>query len=221
GVFGALVVGLVASGQSPPVAPMPKAVPEVPPDKDITAEVKDWNSAKFASPPTKFREGHVTGRKLDAKALTNTDGGVTSHQPSGAPVRTATVYRGKVYVSGGFHSKEFYCFDAATGGLVWAIDIDDDGPSAAVGDDGVMVFNTESCTIFAVDADTGKHLWSHWLGDPLTSTPTIANGVVFTSYPANGGGGQNARGGANKRPPCAHGLIALELPNGEIRWQGW
>ncbi len=54
----------------------------------------------------------------------------------------------------------------------------------------VCVFNTESCTLFAVDADTGKQLWSHWLGDPLTSTPTIAGGVVFTSYPANGGGGQ-------------------------------
>jgi outer membrane protein assembly factor BamB len=92
-------------------------------------------------------------------------------------------------VSGGFHSKEFYCFNATTGALVWAIDIDDDGPTAAVCDNSVCLFNTESCTLFAVDADTGKHLWSLWLGDPLTSTPTIAGGVVFTSYPANGGGG--------------------------------
>src|SRR5438094_3287910 len=190
-VYGVLFAGLaVAGGESPPVAPMPKVVPEAPPDKDITAEAKDWNSAKFASPPTKFREGHVTPRKFDAKAIAKTPAGFTIQLPSGAPVPTPTVYRGKVYVSGGFHSKEFYCFDAATGALVWAIDLDDDGPTAAVCEDGVVVFNTESCTLFAVDADTGKLLWSHWLGDPLTSTPTIANGVVFTSYPAGGGGGQ-------------------------------
>src|SRR5205823_5601490 len=107
------------------------------------------------------------------------------------------------------------------------------------------------CTLFAVDADTGKHLWSHWLGDPLTSTPTIANGVVFTSYPAAGGGGiGNAPNPANAEPaqkpaekpqagapqaanaappaaaakggpPCSHVLLALELKTGKIIWQRW
>jgi hypothetical protein len=32
-------------------------------------------------------------------------------------------------------------------------------------------------------------LWSYWLGDPLTSTPTIAKGRVFSSYPIAGRGG--------------------------------
>src|SRR5207249_6931834 len=134
---------------------------------------------------------------------------------------------------------EFYCFDATTGALKWAINLDDDGPTAAVCDNSVCVFNTESCTLFAVDADTGKHLWSHWLGDPLTSTPTIANGVVFTSYPAAGGGGvgqvpanpaannaapqAGAQQAANAAPPaaaakggppCSHVLLALELKTG-------
>src|SRR5436190_7804695 len=129
-VYGVLFAGLaVAGGEGPPAAPMPRPVPEAPPDKDITAEAKDWNSAKFASPPTKFRAGHVTPRKLDAKAVAKTPVGFTIQLPSGAPVPTPTVYRGKVYVSGGFHSKEFYCFDAATGALVWAVDLDDDGPT--------------------------------------------------------------------------------------------
>lgn len=248
GVLAAVLLGLGAD--APPTAPMPRAVPETPPDKDITAEVKDWNSNKFASPPAKFRQGHVTPRNLDAKAVSKSPAGFSVQLPSKAPVPTPTVYRGKVYVSGGFHSKEFYCFDAATGALVWGIDLDDDGPSAAVCDDGVTVFNTESCTIFAVDADTGKHLWSHWLGDPLTSTPTIANGVVFTSYPAAGGGGQqnlnpgNAQapnppaakqaadpparkeepkpaGDAKAAPPCSHVLAALDLKTGKILWQRW
>ena len=189
-VCGTLLAAVVALGEALPTAPMPKVVPEAMQDKDITAEVKDWNSAKFAEPPSKFRQGHVTPRKFDEKAHQKLADGFSVQLPSKAPIPTPTIYKDKVYVSGGFHSKEFYCFDAKTGALVWAIDLDDDGPTAAVCDGSVCVFNTESCTLFAVDADTGKHLWSHWLGDPLTSTPTIAGGVVFTSYPANGGGGQ-------------------------------
>ncbi|MBN9120356.1 MAG: PQQ-binding-like beta-propeller repeat protein [Planctomycetes bacterium] len=231
---GTLLAGLFALADGLPTAPMPKVVPEAMQDKDITADVKDWNSAKFAEPPSKFRAGHVKSRSFDEKAVQKTADGFTVQLPSKAPVPTPTVYRDKVYASGGFHSKEFYCFDATTGALVWAVDIDDDGPTAAVCDGGVCVFNTESCTLFAVEADTGKHLWSHWLGDPLTSTPTIANGVVFTSYPANGGGGlgENAdpkanekgaapAGGAKKRPPCSHVLVALELKTGKILWQRW
>lgn len=186
----------LASLSALPTAPMPKVVPEAMQDKDITADVKLWNSSKFIEPPTKFRQGHAKPRQLDAKAIQKLADGFTVQLPSKAPIPTPTVYRDKVYVSGGFHSKEFYCFNASSGALVWGIDIDDDGPSAAVCDESVCVFNTESCTLFAVDADTGKHLWSHWLGDPLTSTPTIANGVVFTSYPSNGGGGQ-LNGGPN------------------------
>ncbi len=234
-----IIAGLVSIGAEPPqVAPMPRIKASDPTAiKDITAEVKVWNSEEYTSPANKFREGHVKSRKLDAKAITNSQTGFTIQLPSRAPIPTPTVYAGKVYVSGGFHSKEFYCFDATTGALVWAIDLDDDGPTAAVCDDGVTVLNTESCTLFAVDANTGKQLWSYWLGDPLTSTPTIANGVVFTSYPAGGGGGLNNAepnqlnpanaaqplkpGRAKGAPPCSHVLIAIELKTGKILWQRW
>jgi outer membrane protein assembly factor BamB len=239
-LFAILAAALAATGgESPSLAPEPR-VKEASPDKDITAEVKAWNAAPYGAPPAKFRQGHVTARTLDGKAIAKTPLGFTVTLGSHAPIPTPTIDRGKVYVSGGFHSKEFYCFDAATGALGWAITLDDDGPTAAVCDDGVAVFNTESCTLFAVDADTGKHLWSHWLGDPLTSTPTIANGVVYTSYPAGGGGGaleQNPAGpnqkveppvekpGAGAKaggaPPCSHVLIALELKTGKILWQRW
>ena len=156
---------------------------------DVTEKMREFNSDKFGSPPTEFNKGHVKKLKLDPKAIVKTEAGFTIKLPSGAPVPTPTVYEGKVYVSGGFQSTEFYCFDAATGKLVWGIELDDDGPSSAVCSDGICVFNTESCTIFAVNANTGSHIWSHWLGDPLTSTPAIANGRVYTSYPAEGGGG--------------------------------
>ena len=164
-------------------------------DTDITAAAKELNSDKFLPPPTNFRPGHVAVRELDPKAIVADKEGFRIQLPSKAPIPTPTVSQGRLYASGGFHSKEFYCFDAETGKLNWAVDLDDDGPTSAVVEDDVVVFNTESCTIFALDAKTGKHLWSYFLGDPLTSTPTIANGKVFTSYPANGGGGVNGAEG--------------------------
>jgi outer membrane protein assembly factor BamB len=130
-------------------------------------------------------------------------------------------------VSGGFHSKEFYCLKADTGAFVWGMNLDDDGPTAAVCVDDVVVFNTESCTIFALDGQTGKHLWSYFLGDPLTSTPTIANGKVFTSYPAAGRGQpqnkEEKKEDKNNKgaPPCSHVLAAFELKTGKILWQRW
>jgi Ca-activated chloride channel homolog len=224
-VVAALAAGLVGVHADPPPKKEPPKVDAKkdtpPPDEDITKTVADWGTDKFAGPPTEFRKGNVTVRELDAKALTKTDSGYTIKLPSGAPITTPTVHDGKVYVSGGFHSKEFYCFEASAGKLVWAINLDDDGPSSAVVEDGVCVFNTESCTIFGVDAQTGKLLWSHWLGDPLTSTPTIANGKVFTSYPAGGRGQAEPAKGAKARPPCSHVLACLELKSGKILWQRW
>lgn len=182
---------------------------------DITAQVREMNSDKFAAPPKEFRAGHVSPKMLDAKAIKKTETGFTIQLPSGAPIPTPTIYKGKIYVSGGFSTKEYFCFDATTGKYVWGMTLDDDGPTSAVVEDDVVVFNTESCTIFALDAATGKQLWSFYLGDPLTSTPTIANGKVFTSYPAMGGGGG---GGLNQKP----GLIPklkqkLKLPGGKVQ----
>ena len=199
---------------------------------DITAQVREMNSDKFASPPTEFRAGHVNPKAIDAKAITKTDTGFTIKLPSGAPIPTPTVYKGKLYVSGGFSTKEYFCFDAVSGKFEWGMSLDDDGPTSAVVEDDTVVFNTESCTIFALDAKTGKHLWSYFLGDPLTSTPTIANGKVYTSYPAMGGGeaspwtrknappGRETEKGRSSRPAgssqtAAGGVACHDLPGAE------
>jgi outer membrane protein assembly factor BamB len=153
------------------------------PGEDITAKVREINSPRYPAPPSQFRVGHAKAMAENRVQLRRQAQGFTLEFPAHAPIPTPTVYEGKLYVGGGFRSRQFYCFDAKTGKPIWAVDLSDDGPSSAVCSDGVVIFNTESCTLFALDANTGKHLWSYWLGDPLTSTPAIANGIVFTSYP--------------------------------------
>lgn len=180
-----------------------------PQGEDILQQALAWQAAPNPKPPTEFRAGHVTPRKLGQDALKAKPGGFEVALPSGAPVTTPTVYDGKVFSSGGFHSKEFYAVDAKTGELVWGLDLDDDGPSSAACDDGRCAFNTESCTLFVVDANTGAQVWSLWLGDPLTSAPAIADGRVYTSYPAGG------------HPSASHVLAAFDLQTGKILWQRW
>jgi Ca-activated chloride channel homolog len=219
-------------------------VEDAPMDVDILKDYKRINGPEFPAPPSDFRKGHVTPRKFDAKGLTKTSTGFELVMPNQAPIPTPTVYRGRLFVSGGFSSKEYYCFDAKTGKPIWGIDIDDDGPTTCGVEDGVVVFNTESCTVFAVEAETGKQLWSYWLGDPLLCTPSVANGIVFTSYPrqmdaeavriqdqqpAKAAGKKSARNTTTKPlpkmpeniPSITHALIAIELKTGKILWQRW
>src|SRR6185295_16551994 len=71
-----------------------------------------------------------------------------------------------------------------TGQVRWKIKTGDDGPTAAVVEDGYVAFNTESCTVFVVEARTGKIVWQEWLGDPLLSQPTISQGRLYMAFPA-------------------------------------
>lgn len=122
---------------------------------------------------------------------------------NGRPLATPAVVDGVVYVGGGFGSHEFYAFDATSGATRWALRVSDDGPTAAVVRDGVVAFNTESCTLFVVDAETGRPLWSRWLGDPLMSQPAIGDGRVYMAFPGGGG----------------HRLVAFELRSGREIWR--
>lgn len=184
------------------------------PGENVIDRVRKMNSDAYGAPPIKFRQGHVS--KHAAPAVKRTARGYEVKFASNAPVTTPTVYQGKVMVSGGFRSREFYALNARTGASAWSIAIDDDGPSTAACEDGVCVFNTESCTVFAVDAETGEQKWAWWLGDPLTSTPAVADGRVFTSYPASG-----TADGKPRPPGATHVLAAFDLHTGEILWQRW
>lgn len=141
--------------------------------------------------------------KVEAVKLKGGETGWKVKVPGGRALATPAVADGMVFVGGGFGSNEFYAFDAETGKARWGVRVSDDGPTAAVVAEGMVVFNTESCTLFVVEAKTGKQVWSRWLGDPLMSQPAVASGVVYMVYPGDGG----------------HRLIALTLAKGKELWK--
>lgn len=161
--------------------------------------------AVFSSPKgTGGSETHLSTADLRIQHFKTANGrdGWQVDLPGKFQLATPCVVDGMVYIGGGFGSYEFYAFDAISGRPIWRIKVNDDGPTAAVVEDGYCVFNTESCTIFVVEARTGKMVWSRWLGDPLMSQPALAKGRIYMAYPGQGG----------------HHLVCLAVKDGYQYW---
>jgi Ca-activated chloride channel homolog len=165
----------------------------------------------------------VTKRELEAVSFGTPDGktGWVLQLPGGRPIATPAYADGMLFVGGGYGSHEFYAVDSETGRVIWKIQTGDDGPTAAVVADGMVAFNTESCTLVVVDERRGRVIWQEWLGDPLMSQPAIDKGVLFMAHPA-----------ATGRPPQpvqfhprpaspggSHRLLAAELSTGRHIWE--
>jgi outer membrane protein assembly factor BamB len=145
------------------------------------------------TPPTPFKS--ADGTKKGWKVVI----------PGGRPLATPAVIDGKVFLGGGFGSYEFYALDAKTGKLLWQYRTSDDGPTAAVVDEGYVTFNTESCELEVLDL-AGKPVWKKWLGDPLMSMPAISNGRLFMAFP-------DSKGDSN------HYLACFDLKTGKESWR--
>jgi outer membrane protein assembly factor BamB len=95
---------------------------------------------------------------------------------------------GKIFASAGFSSYSFFALDADDGHILWSSQqLEDDGPTAPIFEDDRLYFNTESCTLFCMDARTGKKLWFKKIGDPTLSQPAVADGLVFAAHPGDTG----------------------------------
>src|SRR5215471_1546668 len=141
--------------------------------------------------PYRSADGKVTGWKVAI--------------PGNRPLASPAIADGKIFVGGGFGSHEFYAFDATTGAHLWTYHTSDDGPTAAVIEDGKIVFNTESCELEVITT-SGKPLWKKWLGDPLMSMPAVAGGAVYMAYPDSKGDHQ-------------YYLAAFDLKTGAALWK--
>lgn len=116
---------------------------------------------------------------------------------------TPAVADGRVFVGGGFGSSEFHALDATNGSLLWTYEAGDPGPASPVVADGVVTYNTESCTVYSHDAATGERLWNYWLGSPLLSQPAAAGGMIVNAYQRHGG----------------YHLAALDQRTGRVAWR--
>jgi len=160
---------------------------------------------------------------LKMAAFTTSDGktGWVLRLPGRRPIATPAYADGMLFVGGGYGSHEFYAVDADTGKIIWKIKTGDDGPTAAVVSDGMVAFNTESCTLVIVSERTGTVIWQEWLGDPLMSQPAIDKGVLYMAHPAATGRPVKPTefhpGPAT--PGGSHRLLAAELRTGRHIWE--
>lgn len=138
--------------------------------------------------------------------------GFVTRLPEHTPMHllTPTYGRGRLYVGGGFGSHQLYGIDARTGHLDWRAAAPDGGPTAAIVVEDKVLYNTESCTLFAVDARTGRELWKRWLGDPLMGQAAAANGRVFSGHVRDGRSPQ----GDSER----YGFTAMSVEDGRVLW---
>jgi outer membrane protein assembly factor BamB len=182
-----------------PPPPLPKVAPRRPPPPSRPRPL-DLGTDRPAAPvgvPSPPRGGAVGFTFGDQRR------GWATLLPDGQQVPALAYGDGKVFASGGFETYNFYALDAVEGRIVWSADhLPDNGPTAPIYEDDRIIFNTESCTLIALAAKTGKLLWSKWLGDPTLSQVALADGLVFAAHPS-------ARGPA---------LSAYRVTNGEEVW---
>jgi Ca-activated chloride channel homolog len=158
----------------------------------------------------------VSFRTLDGKE------GWVMRIPGSRPIATPAYADGMIFVGGGYGSHEFYAIDVETGRVVWQMRTQDDGPTAAVVEDGCVAFNTESCTVIVAEAKTGKVIWQEWLGDPLMSQPAISDGRLYIAYPAGQRGAQAqnhpAQTDSSNLGP-GHRMLCADLKTGRHIWE--
>lgn len=200
----------------------------LPKGENLTEKIKTVNQ-EVPVKNADFEPGSAEPLEFDKGKITRTETGFVIDLPTSSPVPTPTITDGRLFVSGGFSTEEYYSFDAVSGDFLWGAKLDDDGPSSAVPYEDSIIFGCESCTLFALDAKTGKHKWSHYLGDPLLSIPTVADGRVFTVYPDGSTGGfgepieQPEQAEKPKAEPVREGVthvaICCDAGTGRVIWQ--
>lgn len=160
---------------------------------------------------TEFMESETEPTRINYNYLHKTKDGFTIKFDNQSAVSTPAVSDNDLFVSGGAFTREFYSFDKKSGAYNWGLKLADGGASSAVLYDGVVLIMTESCTLYAIDAETGKVLWTKWLGPYLYSTPSVSDGKVIAAYPTELGN-QSERG-------KDFALVCFDLKTGDIDWQ--
>lgn len=161
--------------------------------------VMNFYNKKFVP---KFNTTPVQAASAPTNYLTKNPDGFAVEFESSGPIGTPTVINDKMFLPAGFYSPDFYCLKAETGQYLWGVELGESGASPAVYHNGVILINTYSCTLYAIDAMTGKLLWSKWLAGTVYSTPTADGDNVYVVYHYGG----------------AYVLTCFDLRSGNFKW---
>ncbi|MCB0477016.1 MAG: PQQ-like beta-propeller repeat protein [Crocinitomicaceae bacterium] len=148
----------------------------------------------------------ITDPKVETKVLSN---GLELTTEENGKVPPITIANGKMFFSEGFYSKNFYGYDPVRKSVIWGVKLGESGAGAAVYSDGVLLINTYSCTLYALEASTGKLLWSKYLANTLYSNPSVKDGQVLVVF-------DNEMELQNGKPFV---LANFDLKTGKINWQ--
>lgn len=145
--------------------------------------------------------------------LTKTTNGFNIDFETSGPIGTPTIVEDKILTQEGFYSPNFYCLDAITGKYLWGIELGESGMSPIVSQDEVLLINTYSCTLYAIDINNGNMLWSKWLAGTIYSTPSTDNSSVYVVYD----------NGYNNPVNSSETFVisSFDLRTGEVNWMKW
>ncbi len=157
---------------------------------------------------TEFMDCKVSPVKMDRDIIEITPTGFHLNFPDDGPILTPAIQNDKLMISAGYYNPDIYCIHPETGAYQWGLKLAENGASVMVVEDGMLLINTQSCTLYAIDIENGMLAWSKWLGPNIYHSPTVANGKVFAVYP-------DAIGYATDN----FVLVAFDLKTGSIVWQ--
>ncbi|MFN8396076.1 MAG: PQQ-binding-like beta-propeller repeat protein [Bacteroidia bacterium] len=134
---------------------------------------------------------------------------------------TPTIYKDNLYVPGGFDQEAFSSVRLKDGKVNWTVKLDDNGPSNALVTEESVIFNTESCTVYALNRESGELQWAYYVGYLLLNQPSTDGKLIYVSYPQTGEWPKNKRKPKFKHLEASHVLLALDARNGKVRWRRW
>ncbi len=164
---------------------------------------------------TEFNTSEITPIEKPEKFIEKTKYGYNLVVPNEKEMTTPSITNNNLIFSGGFYSPELYCADQMTGTFKWGVRLAESGISSSVINNGIALVNTESCTLYAIDINSGKLLWSKWLSTYLFTSPSVSNDKVYVVY------GNNTMLADSVKADKKFVLACLKLQTGEIVWQNW
>jgi outer membrane protein assembly factor BamB len=111
-----------------------------------------------------------------------------------------------------------YAYDAKTGTRLWISGkIGDVIPSAPAISNGIVYVGSQDTFVYALNATTGARLWRHQLNGPITTSPIVANGVIFVGLAS--GPSTAAPSKTSDATTTTGSIVALDASTGNLIWQ--